>query len=108
MTGKFNIEITEKAKERISKKNNVVSINVIEFTGCTGVYVGAEASMAKPFQPENYNLFNVDGIDVYVCKNAEVDPEGIKISVSDNWMFAQQGDSLDLSGINVDQSQIVY
>ena len=103
MTRTVNIEISDEAKEKILKKGTVATLSIMEYHGCTGTYLAAAATLMKPFEIDNFDLFNVDGIDIYVQKETEIAPEGIQVSISKSWMTAQQEDNFKVSGFIIDQ-----
>ncbi len=103
MSKTVNIEITDEAKARINGRSDSLTIAMIQFHGCTGTYLAPDVSLTKPFQPEDFELLKVDGFDVYLYKDAEIAPEGIKISVSKNWMIQNQVDALKVSGLIYEQ-----
>jgi hypothetical protein len=103
MSKTISIEITEEAKAKINGRGDSLTIAMIQFHGCTGTYFAPDVSLTKPFEPENFDLLKVDGFDVYLYKDAEIAPEGIKISTSKNWMVQNQVDALKVSGLIYEQ-----
>ncbi len=66
MSKTISIEITEEAKARINGRSDTLTIAMIQFNGCTGTYFAPDVSLTHPFEPVNFDLFKVDGFDVYL------------------------------------------
>lgn len=78
------VKITDEARDYI-RQNNTDSITVeIMMIHYYGVINEAIVILGKPGSPEKKDLVTVDGINVYIYKGAETEPEGIKISLKDN------------------------
>jgi len=75
------VEFTDEARQHIIENGGVITIDMLVFGGCGGNYKDPAVWTEKPASPENYDLIDADGIQVYLFKGAVVEPEGIKISL---------------------------
>jgi len=87
------VDITDEAVEYIKndKKANAVAVQLFNYGGCVGDLWEPAVSPGEPSQKERYHLKHTKGIDVYIHKNIETEPEGIKIYLqpdpgSFNWL----------------------
>ena len=77
----IKVELTGDARQHIIENGAAVTIDMMELGGCGGNHREPALWTEKPASPENYDLIDADGIQVYLYKDAKVKPEGIKISL---------------------------
>ena len=80
----MNINLTEKAKEKLLEynKNNVpVKVKITGYSWC-----GARFGVVSEKQEENDKAYNVDGVDLIVSEELEGAMKGLKINYSTHWL----------------------
>jgi len=90
----LKVEISKDARDYILKRTGAITVKLILYSGCGGCVNEPTVSEGKPSEPESYDLVIVDGIEVYIFKEAVVAPEGIKISLPLDWRINLQVDGL--------------
>lgn len=84
----IKVEISKEARDYILKTSDTINVDMLMYSGWGGVVNEPAVSAGKPYAPENFDEITVDGIKVYIFKEAVSGPDGIKISlVGDWWIF---------------------
>lgn len=80
----LKIELTDDAMDYIRKKNtDSITVDMMSiYYG--GQYNEPVVPIGKPSLPQNYDLVDVNGIKVYIFKDAETEPDGIKILLEES------------------------
>ena len=99
----LKVEITDEAKADILKRADAVSVNLILYGGCVGSYYAPDVYAGPPPDPENYDLVKTDGLDIYIYKDAVIDPEGLKIYILDDWRMVVQKNRFMVDGLIYEQ-----
>lgn len=83
----IKVELTSDAMDYIRQKNvDAITVDMMSiYYG--GFYNEPVVPIGKPTSPEDYVLVEVSGIKVYIFKDAETEPEGIKISAGDQRLY---------------------
>jgi len=104
----INVNFTDEAKNYILKKNaDSVTIDMMSLAGCSGKYDEPAVWVGKSlFSLENYDLANSDGIKVYLYKGAESEPDGIKISLNVEQGYHGPNESLSVSGLVYEKTNL--
>jgi hypothetical protein len=99
----IKISFSDEARDYIRGRSGALTIDVIEFFGCCGIFYAPNASSVRPMDPEDYDSLSVDGIDVFVNKEVVTEPEGIRISIPGFWMTRGQVDNFLVHGLIYEQ-----
>lgn len=78
----MDIKISKDVKDCILRHQSAITVDLVFYHWGSGGQTEFYYYVGRPNVPENYNLYNVDGVDVYVFKAAMIAPEGISITKS--------------------------
>jgi hypothetical protein len=100
---KIKVSLSDEARDYIRGRSGALTIDVIEFFGCCGIFYAPNAASVRPIDPEDYDSLSVDGIEVFVNKEVVAEPEGIRISIPGFWMTRGQVDNFRVDGVIYEQ-----
>ena len=76
----LKVELTDDAMDYIFQKNtDSITVDLPNYGGWGGNFWEPAVSVGKPRSTARYDLVNANGIEVYMYKGAESEPDGIKI-----------------------------
>jgi hypothetical protein len=76
----LKVEFTDDAKDYIQQKNaNSITVTMMNLGGSDGNFWEPAVYVGKPYSTARYDLMNANGLEVYIFKGAESEPDGIKI-----------------------------
>lgn len=80
----LKVEFTGEALDFIHKKNaDSITVDMMSiYYG--GQYNEPVVPIGKPTLPQNYDMVDINGIKVYVFKDAAIEPDGLKIHLENN------------------------
>ncbi|OQA06656.1 MAG: hypothetical protein BWY65_02136 [Firmicutes bacterium ADurb.Bin373] len=79
----INIRISGDAREYLLSKSSAVTVEGIVMSGCCGITKEPFLFAEAPADPADYDLVIVDGIKVYVTKEAVIGPAGQRAEIQD-------------------------
>lgn len=100
----LKVEFTDDAMDYIRKKNTgSITVDMMNLGGCSGNYYEPAVSIGRPRSVQRYDLVNANGLEVYIFKGAETEPDGMKISLK-----AEQDDfnMLNVSGLVYEKTDL--
>jgi hypothetical protein len=94
MNREVNVNISGEAKNYIAGNGGVITVDVIFFHGCGVGKNDTAVTKGAPLKPEDYDLISIDDLQVYLKKNVAIDPDGLRISMPNDWRSNLEVDGL--------------
>ena len=96
----IKVGISEEARGYILKRTEVITVDMVTMSGWGGCVNEPVVSAGEPSATGSYDIVIVDGIKVCIFKGAVTAPDGIKISLADDWRVPQ---NLQVEGLLYEQ-----
>ncbi|NLC12403.1 MAG: hypothetical protein GX767_09190 [Firmicutes bacterium] len=91
----MNISIDSDAKEYLLDRGSTVTVEAAIMSGCFGVTKEPVLFAKKPEDPAGYDLVLVEGIKVYIIKEAVISSAGANIYLAGDTAYK----SLEINGL---------
>lgn len=98
----MNIIIDEKAKEKLDMMGkNVMTIYLEPVSSCWSPTPEIFVRLNEPEAPDEYNIFEVDDIKIYLYKNAKLTGDTLKIKIA-KYSSDLANKEFDVHGLNIE------
>lgn len=86
----YEIKLDENLVKYLEKKKkNVITLTIKKNGGgCCPTFESADIDLKKPIDINNYNVFNIENIHIYVCKNAKVTAPVLKFELKKSFLLS--------------------